>query len=286
MWNASVVYSCRALGQKAKAEKALGVRKSTPPLHGRNEELVSRKVDFRPTPQKERKYVTEVGLTSTRSRDHRLAERNLTRSLSRATAVTAPLPALAPPPLLPRVAAARAATHPCRASLLPQAGALPLPERGRRRGALPCAADAAPASPLSLSSSLPFFSPSAALVHSASRLVRRWSVRVLPHPAAGPPSRRPPPRPAAGPPSSSRCGWPPFSSPGRSRRREPLSAVGCCWRSLLAGVVASRRRSRRPPMVAPPLAPPISATFSPLSASLFLSLLSLSFFSLPVALSL
>ncbi|KAK9142605.1 hypothetical protein Syun_012005 [Stephania yunnanensis] len=60
---------------------ALGVRKSTPPLHGRNEELCESEGRLPPNASKERKSVTEVGPTSTRSRDHRLAERNLTRSL-------------------------------------------------------------------------------------------------------------------------------------------------------------------------------------------------------------
>ncbi|KAK9119362.1 hypothetical protein Scep_017455 [Stephania cephalantha] len=75
MWNASVVYSCRALGQKLNREGPEGEEINTP-LHGRNEELCESEGRLPPNASKERKSVTEVGLTSTRSRDHRLAEKS------------------------------------------------------------------------------------------------------------------------------------------------------------------------------------------------------------------
>ncbi|KAK9139571.1 hypothetical protein Scep_009252 [Stephania cephalantha] len=48
--SATLLTHFRALGQKARREGPGGEEINTP-LHGRNEELVSRKVDFRPTPQ-------------------------------------------------------------------------------------------------------------------------------------------------------------------------------------------------------------------------------------------
>ncbi|KAK9162866.1 hypothetical protein Syun_003768 [Stephania yunnanensis] len=50
------------------------MRKSASPLHGRNEELCWSEGRLPPNASNERKSVTEVGLTSTRSQDHLLAE--------------------------------------------------------------------------------------------------------------------------------------------------------------------------------------------------------------------
>ncbi|KAK9133034.1 hypothetical protein Scep_012562 [Stephania cephalantha] len=197
MWNASVVYRLRALGQKANREGSRGEEINTP-LHGRNEELRESEGRLPPNASKERKCVTEPSKPF-----ESIALSNIRRS--RATAVTAPLPALAATTAAARVAAARHrhASLPCVAAASSRRAAAAGARPTARRVAVRCRRRAGVAAlPLQLSSFL-------------------LAVRGLG------PLREPPCPPLERPRAATSCCWSAFAPP---------TAASCRWSAVVVAL--------------------------------------------------